>query len=63
MRGFTSVAHAQRFLAVHGVVLNLFSRWPPSAPRRAPPPDAEPGLRGLAGGDLCIRQHAISVHR
>ena len=24
MRGFTSVAHAQRFLAVHGVVLNLF---------------------------------------
>ena len=24
MRGFTSVAHAQRFLAVHGTVLNLF---------------------------------------
>ena len=24
MRGFTSVAHAQRFLVVHGVVLNLF---------------------------------------
>ena len=24
MRGFTSVAHAQRFLAVHGIVLNLF---------------------------------------
>ena len=24
MRGFTSVAHAQRFLSVHGVVLNLF---------------------------------------
>ena len=23
-RGFTSVAHAQRFLAVHGIVLNLF---------------------------------------
>ena len=24
MRGFSSVAHAQRFLSVHGVVLNLF---------------------------------------
>ena len=24
MRGFTSVAHAQRFLSVHGIVLNLF---------------------------------------
>ena len=24
MRGFTSVAHAQRFLVVHGIVLNLF---------------------------------------
>ena len=24
MRGFNSVAHAQRFLSVHGVVLNLF---------------------------------------
>ena len=24
MRGFTSVADAQRFLVVHGIVLNLF---------------------------------------
>ena len=64
MRGFNSVAHAQRFLSVHGVVLNLFRGRPSLAQRRPPSLVAYSCLRSLAGGDVCLnRRDELSSHR
>ncbi len=60
MRRFTSAAHAQRFLSVHGVVLNLFRVGRHLLRAVHQSPVAYQGLRGLAGGDVCLNRRAES---
>ena len=54
MRRFRSAAHAPRFLAVHGLVLNLFrvGRHLLRAVHYRLLPDRL--VAGLAGGDVCL---------
>ena len=54
MRRFKSAKHVQRFLSVHGPVLNLFPCWT-SPPTSGPPPAVENALVPCVGrGDVCL---------
>ena len=54
MRRFKSAGHAQRFLSVHGLVLNLFPGRSTSATVGAPPRASDAGVRRMGCGDLCL---------
>ena len=54
MRRFRSAGHAQRFLSVHGLVLNLFRVGQHLPAVGAPPLASESGVRRMGCGDVCL---------